>query len=183
MTDKLISDITKGSYLGDKIIYGGITHYKYEDCAESDLVTTDNGIRVHRDVEGSFVKMQEKAKGEGIDIFILSGFRSVEYQKEIFPMKFIDKGNPTEDEFVARLKFSAPPGYSEHHTGYAIDINSVEDDFADTEEFQWLLKNAPSFGFEMSFPKDNKQNLGFEPWHWRYVVTADAKRVFLNARA
>lgn len=172
----LIKEITKGNYKGDKIVYGGITHYKYADCAEENLVTCGEK-QVHKDLAKAFVQMQNDALKDGIKLEIISGFRSIEYQKTIFPCKF--KGDPTEEEFIARLKYSAPAGFSEHHTGLAIDINSLEEDFADTKEYEWLLEHAKNYGFEMSFPKNNKQGLGFEPWHWKYTGTKEAKKTFM----
>lgn len=175
----LIQEITKGNFKGEKIVYSGITHYKYSDCEPQNLVTCGEK-QVHKDLAKTFIKMQSDAKKENIELEIVSGFRSIEYQKTIFPCKF--KGEPTEEEFIARLKYSAPAGFSEHHTGLAIDINSLEEDFADTKEYEWLLKHAKEYGFEMSFPRDNKQGLGFEPWHWRYVGTAEAQKIFSQAR-
>lgn len=172
----LIKEITKGNYKGDKIVYGGITHYKYADCAEENLVTCGEK-QVHKDLAKAFVQMQNDALKDGIKLEIISGFRSIEYQKTIFPCKF--KGDPTEEEFIARLKYSAPAGFSEHHTGLAIDINSLEEDFADTKEYEWLLEHGKNYGFEMSFPKNNKQGLGFEPWHWKYTGTKEAKKTFM----
>lgn len=171
----LIEEITSGNYKGEKIVYGGITHYKYADCAEDNLVICGEK-QVHKDLAKAFVKMQNDALKEGIKLEIISGFRSIEYQKTIFPCKF--KGKPSEEEFIARLKYSAPAGFSEHHTGLAVDINSLEEDFADTKEYEWLLKHAQNYGFEMSFPKNNKQGLGFEPWHWRYVGTEGSQKIF-----
>ena len=177
----LAHNITIGNFTGDKIVYSGITHLKYEDCPLEDI-TEIEGYKLHKKVAEAFKKMKEAAKLDGIEFFLVSAFRSIEYQKEIFPCKFINKEYPTEEEFLARLQFSAPPGFSEHHTGLAIDINSLEQDFAETIEYKWLLKNAASFGFEMSFPEDNWQKLGFEPWHWRYVGDDISKTIFNNAR-
>jgi len=173
----LVQEITKGNYKGEKITYGGITHYKYSDCAECDLVTCD-GKQVHKSLAKAFEKMKNDASKDGLKLEIVSGFRSIEYQKTIFPCKF-KSADPTEEEFIARLKYSAPAGFSEHHTGLAIDINSLEEDFADTKEYEWLLHHACDFGFEMSFPKNNEQGLGFEPWHWRFVGTEEAKKTFM----
>lgn len=173
--------ITTGNFSGDKIAYAGITHYKYSDCKSSDLVTV-NGMKVHKACAEAFKKMQADTQKDGVNLRIVSGFRSTEYQKTVFPKKFKNKTNPTEQEFISRLKFSAPPGFSEHHTGLAIDINSLEQTFAGTKAYKWLSEHAKDYGFEMSFPKDNKQGLGFEPWHWRFVGTEDCKKIFSNAR-
>lgn len=177
MTNKFIQEITSGNYTGKKIVYGGITHYKFDDCPSADLTECD-GKQVHKDLAKAFEKMRVDACKDGIKLEIISGFRSIEYQKTIFPCKFKNLP-PTEEEFIARLKYSAPAGFSEHHTGLAIDINSLEEDFADTKEYEWLLKHAQNYGFEMSFPKNNKQGLGFEPWHWKYTGTKEAKKTFM----
>lgn len=174
-------DITTGKYQGNKVVYGGVTHYKYSDCKPSDLVTV-NGYKVHKDLAEAFKKMQAQAKKDGVTLNIISGYRSTEYQKTVFPKKFANKKNPTEQEFISRLKFSAPPGFSEHHTGLAIDINSLEQTFEGTKAYKWLQEHAKEYGFEISFPKNNKQGLGFEPWHWRYVGNEEAKKTFSQAR-
>ena len=89
----------------------------------------------------------------------------------------------------AAARSSAPPGYSEHHTGYAFDIGQGDDTdtfasykFESTRAFSWLTNNAHKYGFEMSFPKDNVQGIIYEPWHWRYVSSQDAATIFYNAR-
>ena len=171
-----MEEIIKGNYKGDFINFKGIIHFRYFECERKDLIETQTGELIHKNAYNAFIEMQKNAKKEGINLFIESGFRSVEEQKEIFPKKF----KPTEEEFYSRLKFSAPPNFSEHHTGYAIDINSVEDDFKDTKEYLWLFNNSEKFGFYNSFPKNNKQNLGFEPWHYRFIDD-ETKKIFKKA--
>ena len=174
-----IEKILCGEFKGNKIEAFGITHYHYEDCNEEDLVNTVlENVRVHKKCKDAFDKMQKDALSVGIELKIISGYRSSKYQIEIFKCKFKDKNNPTEEEFKKRLSVSAPSGFSEHHTGLAIDINSVEDDFAGTQEAIWLENNAPKYGFELSFPKNNKQGLSYEPWHWRYVGDEDCRMIF-----
>ena len=97
-----------------------------------------------------------------------------------------------------RARSVAPPGYSEHATGYAIDFGvrptrncpDVSYCFASTPAGQWLLANAPDYGFELSFPAGNQQGVTWEPWHWRWVGTsadapgaAAARRLFERARS
>ena len=173
--------ITTGDFKGEKVEYSGVTHYKYLDCKPSNLVTI-NGMKVHKDLATAFKKMQTDAKADGVNLNIVSAYRSTEYQKVVFPKKFSNKKNPTEEQFISRLKFSAPPGFSEHHTGLAIDINSTEQTFANTKAYKWLKEHASEYGFEMSFPQGNKQGLGFEPWHWRFVGTSEARQTFAQAR-
>jgi len=69
------------------------------------------------------------------------------------------------------LKVSAYPGYSEHHTGRAVDIGSPDcahltEAFEATREFSWLAEHAAGFGFVLSYPRDNPHGIAFEPWHW-----------------
>ena len=179
LSKKDIEKILNGTFKGNKIDAFGVTHYHYEDCNEKDLVDTSlKNVRVHKKCKQAFDIMQKDALQDGIKLEMISGYRSSKYQIEIFKCKFKDKNNPTEDELRKRLSVSAPSGFSEHHTGLAIDINSVEDEFAGTPEAIWLEKNAPKYGFELSFPRNNKQGLSYEPWHWRYVGDSECKKVF-----
>lgn len=112
--------------------------------------------------------MKLAAQEDGIALEIVSAFRSVERQIEIIRAK-LDGGMSIDTILVA----SAPPGYSEHHTGCAVDINTpgcdpVEGVFEHTEAFRWLTANAGRFGFTLSYPRDNPWGFMYEPWHWRY---------------
>lgn len=182
MDNKRIQEIINGTYEDNKIEYAGITHFRYYECDKSSLVTTIGKNIVHKDLYKAFSTMQAKAKQDGVNLAIISGYRSYAEQKIIFVKKFKDKTNPTEQEFIARLKFSAPTHFSEHHTGFAVDVNSLLQSFANTKEYKWLYENAEKYGFENSFPLNNKQGLGFEPWHWRFVGTDEAQKVFAQAR-
>lgn len=98
--------------------------------------------------------------------------------------------------FAERAWASAPPGHSEHSTGYVIDFGTststacdAEACFAATPAGRWLRANAAKYGFEMSFPAGNRQQVKWEPWHWRWVGTtaaeagaAPARAIFANAR-
>lgn len=161
----------------------GITHYRYNDCVAEDLKTLPGGIKLHKDCAENFSRMQEAAKKDGVTIYPVSGYRSSEYQKTVFKKKFIDKNNPTPEEMKSRLRFSAPSGFSEHHTGYAVDINCTSQSFENTQAYKWLMEHAHEHGFELSFEKNGHQNLGYEPWHWRYVGSDEAKKTFEQARA
>lgn len=182
MSENIINDIISCNYDKDKIEYAGITHFMYQECPLTELVKASDEISVHKDLYKAFEKMQEDARKDGLSIFIFSGYRSYSEQKKIFVKNFQANKLPSKEEFAARLKFSAPCKYSEHHTGLAVDINTVEDDFADTKEYLWLAENAYKYGFENSFPENNKQGLGFEPWHWRFIGTNEAKKIFIRAR-
>ena len=112
--------------------------------------------------------MHAAATGDGVTMALVSAYRSVERQREIVVAKFA-RG----DSIADILTFVAPPGYSEHHTGRAIDIGTSEEDaleevFETTPAFAWLRVHAGDYGFVMSYPKDNAQGFVYEPWHWCY---------------
>lgn len=132
----------------------------------------------------AFLNMQEAARQDGVNLNPISGFRTAAVQQELFENQVQKLGSV---EAASRL--SSPPGYSEHHTGYAIDIGDQSDPtndlkltFTETSAYRWLVEHARDYGFELSFPENNRQNVSFEPWHWRYVGSFAAQQVFASAR-
>jgi D-alanyl-D-alanine carboxypeptidase len=106
------------------------------------------------------------AASEGVPLLLLSAFRGVDHQTEIIRRK-LAAGQRIDDI----LRVNAAPGYSEHHTGRAVDIGTpdappLEESFAGTAAFRWLEAHADQFGFLLSYPRDNAQGIAFEPWHW-----------------
>ncbi len=158
-------------------------HLPYKETPKEKLVLIDSNIEVHIDMRDSLLKMQEEAKKDGIYLVFLSGYRSINLQNHIFySLKSIRN-----QEAAERARVSAPPGYSEHSTGFAIDIGDAtqretdfETDFENTDAFKWLKKNAAKFHFKLSFNKDNKY-IDYEPWHWRYEGSIEALKVFESA--
>lgn len=115
--------------------------------------------------------MKSQALADGIELLMMSAFRSVDRQSEIIREK-LNFGIRIE----SILEVCAPPGYSEHHTGRAIDIASIDDPcleirFEQTPGFLWLQQNASQFGFSMSYPRDNPFGFQYEPWHWCFIGT------------
>ncbi len=112
-------------------------------------------------------------KASGYDMEIVSGFRSYEKQQEVF-----DYWCEVDGEERART-YSALPGYSEHQTGLAMDISSLEQSYADTDEGKWLAANCWKYGFIIRYPKDKTDITGYiwEPWHVRYLGKSTAKLV------
>jgi len=113
-------------------------------------------------------EMKRAAQRSNVTIEIVSAFRNIERQIDIIRRK-LERGMPME----TILTLSAPPGYSEHHTGRAVDINTpgctaTEEEFQHTEAYRWLMANAPHFGFTLSYPEGNKLGFIYEPWHWCY---------------
>ncbi|RMF67288.1 MAG: D-alanyl-D-alanine carboxypeptidase family protein [Cyanobacteria bacterium J069] len=139
--------------------------------------------RLHTDAGLALLKMIDAARLEGVWIVPVSGFRDYERQTRLFRLKTQQYGST---EAAARAV--APPGHSEHHTGYAVDLSDglaramdVSLSFGKTAAFQWLMRRAAQFGFELSFPEHNAQGVNYEPWHWRYVGTPEARRLFAPA--
>ena len=162
-------------------------HLSYEEVPASDLVsvTSDGRILLHRAAAEKFRQMEADAKAQGINLAVISGFRSVEAQNHLF---FGVKEQRVQDA-AKRAEVSAPPGYSEHHTGYAIDLGDanvpathLSTKFENTAAFKWLSENAAKYSFELSFPRDNPQGISYEPWHWRFVGDRDSLETFYKGR-
>jgi D-alanyl-D-alanine carboxypeptidase len=110
--------------------------------------------------------MRKAAAEDGIELRLISAFRSIEFQAALIRAK-LGKGQSIGDV----LKVNAPPGHSEHHTGRAVDIGesgcaALDEAFERTAAFAWLQRNAATFGFTMSYPQGNAQGFLYEPWHW-----------------
>lgn len=109
--------------------------------------------------------MFSAAGKEGINLFVVSGFRSYDLQKSLYDSYVEADGKAAADRYSAR------PGHSEHQSGLAFDLNSVEDDFAYTAEGKWLAANCWKYGFIIRYPQNKESVTGYmyEPWHVRYV--------------
>ena len=162
-------------------------HLPYDVAPESELVpvTADGSLKMRPAAAEKFKQMQAAAKADGINLAAISGFRDTKTQDHLF---FGIKEQRLQDA-AKRAEVSAPPGYSEHHTGYAIDIGdgnapatNLETSFGDTAAFRWLEQNALKYSFELSFPPDNKQGVSYEPWHWRFVGDRDSLETFYKVR-
>ena len=110
--------------------------------------------------------MREAAAADGIELQIVSAFRSIEYQLGIVERK-LARGLSM-DEI---LRVSAAPGYSEHHTGRCVDFTapgfeSLVEEFERSPAFAWLQRNASRFGLALSYPRGNAHGIAYEPWHW-----------------
>ena len=113
--------------------------------------------------------MRDAALRDGIDLQVVSAFRSIEYQLGILERK-LARGLSI-DEI---LRASAAPGYSEHHSGRAVDLTTpgfapLEEEFARSPAFAWLTRNAGRFDFGLSYPHGNSHGIAYESWHWCWV--------------
>ncbi|MAY03650.1 MAG: hypothetical protein CMQ38_11825 [Gammaproteobacteria bacterium] len=116
----------------------------------------------------SWKAMCAAAQDEGIELQPVSAYRSIEYQQKLFEKK-LSSGQRIEEI----LRVNAAPGFSEHHTGRALDLTCpgaecLEESFEHTPAFAWLMQHAADFSFYLSFPRNNPQGFLYEPWHWCY---------------
>jgi len=114
----------------------------------------------------AFARLREAAREDHVTIDIVSAFRSAEYQLGILRGKR-ERGLAIADI----LRVSAAPGYSEHHSGRAIDLTTpgfaaLEEEFERSPAFAWLRRHAKRFGFALSYPRNNRHGIAYEPWHW-----------------
>ena len=150
------------------------------------LVEKHGDVLLRAPAARAFASMRARASRDGVFLTPVSGFRDVDKQRALFFDGAADRGQSLQK----RALVSAPPGFSEHHTGYALDIScpEVADDlvvaFERTESFAWLARNAHAYGFELSFGKDDASSPGvsYEPWHWRWVGNAHSRETFARAR-
>ena len=160
-------------------------HFPYDEAISSQLVPVEAGIELHQDAALAFDSMRRAAASDGIDLRLLSGYRSHNLQEGIF----FDVKSERNQTAAERAKVSAPPGYSEHSTGYAVDLGdgsrpdtNLSVSFEATPAFRWLQDYAASYHFTLSFPEINPQGVSYEPWHWRFEGSAEALRQFEPAR-
>ena len=142
-----------------------------EETSDLAVVETDPTGKKHRLTPAAmdaWMQMKQAAEAQRIILLVGSGFRGVDYQMELINAK-LARGQPIADI----LKTLAAPGYSEHHTGCAVDIMTpgsvpFSTAFAQTPSFVWLEQEAAQFGFKLSFPENNSYGFIYEPWHWRF---------------
>lgn len=121
------------------------------------------------DAAKAWARMQSAAVSDDVRLQAISGYRSAHYQMGIFRRKSA-RGIPLHDI----LAVNAAPGFSEHHSGRAIDIGTpgeapALESFENTPAFDWLNRNAAAFGFRMSYARGNAHGISYEPWHWFWI--------------
>ena len=163
-------------------------HHPYKEAPLNQLRTISRAsdgyeIKLRAAAAKSYLNMEAAAKADGIEFAVISGFRTIAEQQQLF----FDISKQRNQTPAQRAKVSAPPGHSEHHTGYAIDIGdaavpsaNLSTSFEKTAAYQWLQSNAAKYGFEMSFPPNNPQGVMYEPWHWRFVGDDDSLATFYS---
>lgn len=124
----------------------------------------------------AFNEMQADAKSLGLNIYISSGFRSYSYQENLYNNYVAQDGQLAADTYSARA------GHSEHQTGLAFDLNTIDDSFANTPEGQWIKDNCQKYGLILRYPKGKESKTGYqyESWHLRYVGKELAEKLYNN---
>lgn len=162
-------------------------HLPYEEADPNALqpLASNQAVRLRRAAAEQLDRMVAAAQADGVLMLPASGFRSHEEQERLFFDLKAQRGQLVSE----RAEVSAPPGYSEHHTGYAIDIvdsrfpnTNLNTRFENTPAFKWLQQNAARYSFELSFPRNNPRGISYEPWHWRFVGDRHSLETFYSAR-
>lgn len=135
----------------------------------------------------AFLELQKAAAAENVTVWMQSGYRSVSYQTNLYEKKTNYYKQQGYDDAKAKEMAAAivnPPGYSEHNCGLAADLNSPEhtgldEGFENTAAFRWLCQHAGEYGFILRYPKgaEEKTEITYEPWHWRYVGVENAAKI------
>jgi len=117
--------------------------------------------------------MKTAAKSDGLELNLVSAHRSIEYQCRLIHQK-LEEGRSLDDILLV----NAIPGYSEHHTGRALDLHAgdgkpLEVTFEYHPAFAWLCDHAAEFNFYLSYPRDNPSGIDYEPWHWCFSPGID----------
>ncbi|MDX1978206.1 MAG: D-alanyl-D-alanine carboxypeptidase family protein [Pseudanabaenaceae cyanobacterium bins.68] len=161
-------------------------HFAYAEADPATLETiaiASDGyqIKLKSAAAREYRRMVAAALAAGIALEGVSGFRTRAVQSELF----YEIGQARNQSEAERALVSAPPGYSEHHTGYAVDLVDLDQpsanlspSFERTAGFLWLQQNARRYGFELSFLPNNPQGIMYEPWHWRFVGDRDSLSTF-----
>jgi zinc D-Ala-D-Ala carboxypeptidase len=158
--------------LGIPSSYATDTHMPLQvEAEDEDLVSVGKDIygrerQLARDAADRWADLQAAAGTEGVTLLLVSAFRSLDHQRQIFQRK-LESGEPLEQI----LRVNAAPGYSEHHTGRAVDLTTpgcapLSEAFETTAAFAWLLRHGRRFGFAMTYPRQNRYGIAYEPWHW-----------------
>ena len=156
-------------------------NYLGSDYIPNNLELLDNnyaksGIYLVKEAKDNIERLIDKAKNDGMNIRVISAYRSYSYQENLYNNYVKNDGVELADTYSAR------PGYSEHQTGLVVDVTRAFDNFnnfENTNEYNWMLENAANYGFILRYPKD-KENIttySFEAWHYRYVGVELAQKI------
>ncbi len=132
--------------------YKPITQINCADCLDKQAID-------------AYQQMKKDASSNGHGLWVASGYRGYTYQAALYNGYVANAGKAEADTYSAR------PGHSEHQSGFAFDLNDVNQNFGNTPAGQWINQNCYKYGFIIRYPqgKDNETGYIYEPWHLRYV--------------
>ena len=180
--DKTVyTDTMPSSNLNTNYLLVNKFNYLDNNYIPNNLELLDNsyaksGIYLVKEAKDNLEKLINEAKNDNMNIRVVSAYRSYSYQENLYNNYVKNDGVSLADTYSAR------PGYSEHQTGLVVDVTRAFDDFnnfENTEEYNWMMKNAADYGFILRYPKDKKDitMINYEPWHYRYVGIDLAKKI------
>lgn len=149
-------------------------NYEIDDLVTLDEEYSTRGEKIREIAYKDLKVMFDKAREDGINLNVISGYRTREKQNTLFNNSVKKNG------IEHALMYSAKMGHSEHQLGLAIDINTTQESFKNTNEYKWLKNNSYKYGFIERY-KENKENItgfAYEPWHYRYIGIDNATKVF-----
>lgn len=172
------------------ILLGPPEENKIDEELDLDLTQFDTQ-RVDSRAADAYASMRDAAAAEGITLYLRSGYRSMETQRQNYNgsvQRYLDAGKSREEAVRLTNEYYTVPGHSEHHTGLAFDIitpeyhnqiYSLDDRFADTDAYTWLRAHCAEYGFILRYPKEKEEEtqIHFEPWHYRYVGMEHAQYI------
>lgn len=137
-----------------------------QPVVDAGLDVFERPLQMTAETYSSWLEMSSAATEDNIILQVVSAFRSFDYQCQIIQHK--REQGQTIGEI---LRVSAIPGFSEHHSGCALDLTTpgqppLEESFDETNAFRWLTLRAADFGFSLSYPRHNHFDVDYEPWHW-----------------
>jgi LAS superfamily LD-carboxypeptidase LdcB len=171
LTDKeLLKKYSKVYFLNENYIPSSLSEIDQRFVYQKGKV-----LEIHTQVKPHLESLLSAAENTGLHLEVISAYRSFNTQSSLKSSYKVTYGAGTANSF------SADQGYSEHQLGTAVDfttptIADTFSGFSKTKEYQWLLDNAYSYGFILSYPANNSYYT-FEPWHWRFVGTPLALRL------
>ncbi len=164
----------------------------YENVLPDDFTVTtglitpayarDAGMKFDARAVDDLNAMLAAANKDGVNLLVISCYRTISYQTGLYNrevQKWINNGYSEENAKKKAGTIVAVPGTSDHNLGLAVDLNSVEESFQNTKQFDWLQENAEEYGFVMRYAKDKQDitKIIYEPWHYRYVGKEHAARM------
>ncbi|KAF1297701.1 peptidase M15 [Enterococcus sp. JM4C] len=195
--EEQFKDLPKVSKNDWNLVLVGPNHKLKTEIPDSQLTTLANGFEVDKRIAKSFEELAAAAEKAGYPLVTISAFRSVAYQEEVFEegvsQNMSRLGLSEEAAIKEAKKTMTEPGFSEHHTGLALDVvdeswnknyvgGLLDARFGEQPGAKWLAEHAATYGFIIRYPKNQEKitAITYEPWHIRYVGKENAEYIEKN---